>query len=94
MLPGGIEMVRFHSRNLNSTLFEDETFNGAENIVIHDTPVIVVQYSRPEPSDYFNMTEECEIYSSKPEASSLVDGIQICVKPVGSALLVGELTPT
>jgi hypothetical protein len=83
-------MDRILGQNLNNTLLESGLLGDAGTVLVHDAPGIAVQFSQPDGNDFFDVSSDCEIYSSEYSTNSLVDGIQICIKASGSSLVIGK----
>ncbi|TQV95396.1 hypothetical protein IF1G_06383 [Cordyceps javanica] len=86
-LPGSIETTRKVTSKLSDTVLQGGLFNAVDSIRVASAPGVAVRFD-PVPNDFkpFDMDTECRTYLTNPE---LNDGIQLCLRQVGSSIAAG-----
>ena len=81
--PGGVEIARLWSKDLNQTLLQNGHFDLADVIQIYNAPAIVTEFDEPT-DDLIFQTGECELFTPLSN-----DAIYICIKPAefGTAVI-------
>lgn len=83
-MPGGLEMMRQVSPQLNLTAFHGGIFDNAEAIRVENSRGMALVFERMDPGFEFAWSEEC-IYPGE----QLKDGVQLCLKQDGKSVIAG-----
>ncbi|KIN05323.1 hypothetical protein OIDMADRAFT_51133 [Oidiodendron maius Zn] len=88
--PGGVEIARLWSKDLNQTLLQNGYFDLADVIQIYNAPAIVTEFDELT-DDLIFQTDECELFTPLSN-----DAIYICIKPAefGTAVIGWTICPS
>ncbi|KAK3386865.1 hypothetical protein B0H63DRAFT_141637 [Podospora didyma] len=84
LLPGGLELARQVSPNLNLTVFHGGIFNNVEAIRIERSRGVALTYETPVNGSVFNWAQDCMIAGEQ-----MGDGVQLCVRQEGESVIAG-----
>ena len=85
-LPGGLEIARLKTGNLNSTLLNGTALDNSATILINNAPGYQLDFFAMEPDFSFD-PKDCMIYGQQRG-----EGLQICLASVNSTLKAGFLS--